>query len=117
MIMNGTLQLKGLQIIMAARGIESRGRVQQFIDSEVLRRSDPYVPFRTGVLKGSGTRNTKLGSGQVIYQTPYAKRLYYNPQYKFEGAPLRGGYWFERMKADHRDSILRGAAKLAGGRL
>jgi hypothetical protein len=30
--------------------------------------------------------------------------------------PQAGKMWFERMKADHKDEILRGAAKLSGGK-
>lgn len=101
---------------IAKRGLEAQGRVQQFIDSEVLRLCDPYVPMDTGQLKQSGTRHTKVGSGNVRYKTPYARRLYYNPQFNFQGAPMRGAYWFERFKANHRDEVLRGAAKIAGGR-
>ncbi len=101
---------------MAKRGLETQGRVQQFIDSEVLRLCDPYVPMDTGQLKQSGTRHTRIGSGRVVYKTPYARRMYYNPQYNFQGAPMRGAYWFERFKANHRDEILKGAAKVAGAR-
>lgn len=111
-----------IQRSVAKRGLETGGRVQQFIDSEVLRLTDPYVPMDLaagasgGTLKRSGTQHTKIGSGKAIYRTPYARRLYYNPQYNFQGAPMRGGQWFSRMKGDHKDNILRGAAKLAGGR-
>jgi len=105
-----------IQKSIAKRGLEAQGRVQQFIDSEVLRLCDPYVPMDTGHLKGSGTRHTRIGSGRVIYKTPYARRMYYNPQYNFQGAPMRGAYWFERMKANHKEEILKGAAKIAGGR-
>lgn len=87
-------------------------KAQQIIDSEVLRRDDPYMPKRTGALIRSGVINTRLGSGEVIYSTPYARRLYYNPQYNFNGAPQRGGQWFERMKIFHRGTILQMAAKV-----
>ena len=116
MILGTRLLLKGIQWSLVARGLAPGGKTQKFIDSEVIRRMDPYTPFRSGQLKRSPTGATKIGSGKVVSQTPYAKRLYYNPQYHFEGAPMRGGKWFERMKADHRDSILRGAIKIAGGK-
>ena len=105
-----------IQKSIAKRGLEVQGKVQQFIDSEVLRLCDPYVPMDTGQLKQSGIRHTRIGSGRVVYKTPYARRMYYNPQYKFQGAPMRGAYWFERMKANHKDQILKGAAKVAGAR-
>ena len=87
---------------------------QEFVDSEVLRRSDSYTPKRTGALIRSGILGTTIGSGEVRYVAPYARRLYYNPQDHFYGAPKRGAKWFERMKIDHKDAILRGAGKLAG---
>lgn len=110
------MEIKELQVLMAKRGLEAQGRVQKYIDSEVLRKCDPYVPMDTGELKRSGIRHTKIGSGEVRYRTPYARRLYYNPQYNFQGAPMRGGKWFERAKNNHRDEILRGARKIAGAR-
>lgn len=89
-------------------------RAQRVIDNEVLRYNDPYVPFDRGILRDSGEINTVAGSGEVVYRTPYAARLYYNPQYNFQGAPMRGAYSFERMKADHKEDILRSAGKELG---
>lgn len=92
---------------MKRLGIEDKGPVQRLIDSEVLRLSDPYVPFdeasiyeSPGRLRQSGIQNTIVGSGQVVYNTPYARWLYYNPQFQFQGAPLRGGYWVDRAMQD-----------------
>ncbi len=98
------------------RGLQPGGPVQQYIDSEVLRLCDPLVPFDTGALKQSGIIHTKIGSGEVRYRTPYARRWYYMPA-SFNGAPDRGNYWFERMKNNGgKEQILNGAAKIAGGR-
>lgn len=89
---------------------------QIFIDNEVLRRCDAMVPMDTGMLVGSGIRATEPGSGEVVYSTVYARRWYYIPA-NFSGAPMRGNYWFERMKGNGgRAAILRGAAKITGGR-
>ena len=101
--------------LMHTRGLEPGGPVQQFIDSECLRLCDPLVPFDQGTLKESGVINTVVGSGEIKYRTPYARRWYYMPA-NFQGAPDRGNYWFDRMKNNGgKDQILRGAAKLAGG--
>lgn len=93
------------------------GDVQSFVDSEVLRRCGPYVPFRTGMLMRSGELGTVIGSGEVSYIAPYARRLYYGTRFHFDQTahPNAGPLWFERMKIDHKEAILRGAAKLAGG--
>jgi hypothetical protein len=116
MDMSGKLIIHDIRNSIKKRGLETGGKVQKFIDSEVLRVTDPYVPMDTGTLKSSGIRNTTIGEGKVIYRTPYARKLYYNPQFNYQGAPMRGGKWFERMKIDHKDSILKGASQIAGAR-
>lgn len=110
------INLKPEERLISKRGLQRNGRVQQFVDSETMRKSSPYVPFDTGMLHDSTIRHTKVGSGEVVWRTPYARRMYYNPQYNFQGAPQRGAKWFERMKAQHKDEILRGAARMAGAR-
>ena len=48
------------ETMLKDRGLEAEGKVQKIVDSEVLRRSDPYVPFDTGYLKKSGIAGTKI---------------------------------------------------------
>lgn len=103
------------------------GRIQRYIDAQVIKECDPFVPFREGILKGSA--RVARGGGAVEYTAPYARRHYYNTggvdrlgrRYgpsRFSGAPQRGAYWFERMKAQGgAQRILRGAAALAGARV
>ena len=92
-------------------------KVQVFVDSEVLRLCDPYVPMNTGMLKKSGILGTVVGSGEVIYIAPYAKNQYYNNKGtgNHNKSGLRGGFWFERMKADHKNEIFEGAKKIVKG--
>lgn len=105
---------------------------QKYVDSEVLRLSDKYVPLRTGALKQSGYLGTVIGSGRVVYNSPYARYMYYGKVMRdaqgralygkapkhvtdepltYHGAPQRGAFWFERMKAAHGHQILKGAAR------
>lgn len=109
------LEMPEISEILARRGLQAGGAVQQFIDSEVIRYCDPKVPFRTGALKDSALIASVIGEGIVVYATPYARRMYYNPKFNFNGAPERGAFWFPRMLAEHKDDILRGAAAIAGG--
>jgi hypothetical protein len=98
------------------RGLGIGGKAQQFIDSEVLRLCEPNVPKRGSELIRSGIRSTVIGQGQVIYNTPYARRWYYEPA-DFSEAPKRGNYWFGRMMNEGgRESILKGAAAVCGGK-
>jgi hypothetical protein len=118
---------------------------QRYIDSEVLRLSDPYLPFQTGMLRSKGILGTVVGSGMVTYDGPYARNMYYGKvmvdpvtgaagfltadgwrsrkgvrkvvserKYQYHGALMRGAFWFERMKADKKDQILRGVKKILG---
>lgn len=90
---------------------------QKFVDSEILRLSEPYIPLLTGMLIKSGILGTEIGSGLVQWIAPYAKAQYYmvrkNPS---TTGPLRGFMWFERMKQVSGRTIVSGAKKLAGGK-
>lgn len=98
-------------------GLEEDGRVQQYIDSECLRLSNEKAPYDQHNLIESGINSTKIGSGRLEYRTPYARRLYYHDEYSFskEKNVEAGSYWFERMKQQYKDQILKGAQKIAGG--
>lgn len=110
------LVLDDYKAIRKRRKLDTYGDAQTFVDSEVLRLSVPLIPFETGELIRSGIRETVIGSGKVVYHTPYSRRWYYEPA-KFHGAPMRGNYWFQRMKNNGgKASILRGLARLTGGK-
>lgn len=102
-------------------------KLQEIFSYEVMRHSDKYVPFASGVLKNSAFVDTdKKG---IVYVAPYAryhwygklmvdqitqKGAFYSPDYGFwsrpmtpkeltdidmqySGAPIRGSHWVERM--------------------
>lgn len=107
-------------VLLAKRGLQKGGKAQMYVDSEVLRCCDKYVPMDTSMLKKSGTASTVIGSGKVHYDTSYARKNYYkNRGNGKEGTAkggLRGRLWFERMKPDHLPGILRGVKKIAGSK-
>lgn len=108
---NGEIQLEWNKDF-ASRRNEGFSRAQKFVDNEVLRRCSPRVPFRTGMLEKSGILGTTIGSGEVKYIVPYAAYQYYaTPETRIYNAN-RGAKWFERMKTEERDDILKGAKKL-----
>ena len=117
------VQIRPVEELLKKRGIERGGEVQKYIDSKVVSLCDKYVPMLTGLLKRAV--GTVYGSGYVRYNTPYAKKQYYDNSGHSRGARakegmayggLRGRLWFERMKAVYKDVILQGAAKLAGAK-
>lgn len=71
------------------------------LDNQVLKDSNFYIPKDTGMLEGSGISASDLGNGKVAWNTPYARKLYYNPQYNFskDVNPNARGLWFEQAKA------------------
>ncbi len=101
--------------------MDAEGEVQRYIDSECLRLCDPLVPKDTGALIASGISNTQIGSGELKYSTPYARRWYYMPANFQEGSGSgmgtvgRGNYWFERMKQQHKENIRAGIKRIVNG--
>ena len=124
-------------------GTGEGGFVQKVVDSAVIRECFPYLPFDEGILAGSANTATKIGSGEVVYDTPYARYLYYgevygpsfpivengeivgwwSPPQKFptgrdlqfntEKNPQAGSHWFDRAIADHKDDVLKEAQDAA----
>lgn len=89
---------------------------QTFVDSEVLRLSEPFIPLLTSMLVKSGILGTDVGSGTVQWIAPYAKQQYYRGRQpgRSQTGPLRGAFWFERMKEIHGRKIVSGARRIAG---
>jgi len=84
-----------------------------YIDSEILRCSDPRVPFKTGNLKRSGILGTRVGTGVIRYTVPYAKTQYF----KGHANGQRGRKWIRRTWISDGKIIIKNAQKiLSGGR-
>lgn len=112
--------------------------VQKFIDSECIRLMVPYTPMKNGILMKTAVLETKIGSGLIYYNSPYARYQYYG---KLMVSSVTGSsyakhgeskvltekdlhyntfrhanaqkMWFEAMKTDKKERILRGAAAIA----
>lgn len=121
-------------------------RAQRFVDETCIDKMIPYTPRRSGYLALNAARlGTKIGSGLIIYNAPYARYQYYGeiygpniPIYKdgelmgWRSPPKKSPtgreityskdkhpnaqkLWFEKMKSEKGDAIRRGAEKIAGG--
>lgn len=86
-------------------------KAQSYIDSEIIRRSDPLVPYDSGVLKDSAILSTKIGTGIIEYNTPYAKKQYF----KGRATGQRGRLWCRRMWTSDKPEILENAQKIING--
>ncbi len=133
--------MKPTRELIRERNLQERGPVQRFIDQEIIRLMDPYTPMLSGELVKSATLGTRIGTGEIHHIAPYARYQYYGMlmvssitgssyaiygedkvltdtdlQYNTSKHLLAGPFWFERMKADKKEQILRGARKVASGR-
>lgn len=73
---------------------------QKALDSQVLKDSNYYCPLDTSTLQKSGIANTVIGSGKVVWNTPYAEKQYYDyPQKNHQKNPNAQRLWFEVAKA------------------
>ena len=92
------IDFDGVDQILKKHGLQAGGPVQQFFTSQLMKLSDPYVPFRSGPLKNSVHPSDKWDA--IIYNTPYARyhwfgKLMVDPITK-KGAfydPRSGRYW------------------------
>ena len=118
------LHLRPISSIARAFGIEPYGDVQKSIDNDVVKFCDDYTPYLTGKLKAS-PYNFDLGSGEVIYSAiaddgfDYAEYQYFlitAPENYSNQNGLRGNQWFNRMKVDHTEDIIRNAQKIINER-
>jgi hypothetical protein len=92
-------------------------KAQWFVDNEVLRYCEPYTPLRTSMLIKSSALGTNLGSGKVSWIAPYSRKQYYSKRaVGSQTGPLRGPYWFERMKKVWGKKILDGVKEIVGGK-
>jgi len=135
------LYLSSVEEMMKKCGLNEGGKVQQYIDNFVLEQSEPYIPHKTGELITSGSRSTKIGSGQVIWNTPYAhyiyegklmvspstgsswakkheQKIYAEPQKTLKyhnGDNNRKDHWFDRMIIDKKKELIKGCQAIVNG--
>ena len=81
--------------------IESKIQQQQkYFDALVLQDSNFFCPIKTGTLQKSAIINSRIGSGELVWRTPYARRLYYEYEKPAHQAnPNACAKWFEAAKA------------------
>ena len=81
--------------------IESKIQQQQkYFDALVLQDSNFFCPIKTGTLQKSAIINSRLGSGELVWKTPYARRQYYEySKPPYQPNPNACGKWFEAAKA------------------
>lgn len=87
---------------------------QVFLDEQVMKDTNQYVRFRTGALARSVRTATRAGSGTIVYDTPYARRAYYDEMgHVSKDVHVNATtYWFEASKAKRLQSWLDGVSRI-----
>lgn len=119
-------------------GLDEGGKVQKYIDQFILFESKPYLPGNH--IHYGGLANTKIGEGEIVWDTPDAQFLYegklmvdpetlspfarkgvqkiLDPQgrnLEYHGGGLRGKDWFDRMIKDKEKELLMGCQNIVNG--
>ncbi|PFD62320.1 minor capsid protein [Bacillus thuringiensis] len=78
---------------------------QHALDQQAVKDSNYYIPKDTGELEASSLRASQIGKGILIWDTKYAKKLYYNQSARFsiDRNPHASALWFEQGKAHHKN--------------
>ena len=76
-------------------------KAQMKLDQQVITDSNFYCPLETGALQKSAQINTVIGSGAVVWRTPYARAQYYGVNFdrSKDPNPNACAKWFEAAKA------------------
>lgn len=93
-----------------------------WLKNEVAKDSDPFVPFRAnngGTLARSVRPSIGTPDQFLVYNTPYARRMYYGTHFNFNRSkhPQATHHWSEKAKAVHKPKWMRGVAMIFGGNL
>ena len=96
----------------------SRAKTAQIVlDESVLKDTDAYVRYRTGVLARSARTASRIGQGAIIYDTPYAKKVYYDESgYVTKDVhPLATSKWFEESKKKNEKKWMSAVERILKG--
>jgi hypothetical protein len=71
---------------------------------------EQVIPFQTGNLQNVATdidkKNTKKGLVTIYHNTPYARRLYFHPEYNFDqtfNRHAKGQWWEDWLRGSKKD--------------
>lgn len=80
-------------------------RAQMKLDQQVITDSNYFCPLKTGTLQDSAQIHTVIGSGLLVWQTPYARAQYYGVDFdrSKDPNPNACAKWFEAAKSRKKE--------------
>ena len=86
--------------------------------SEILNDCNQYCKEDTGMLIASSYIHSDLDSGKLVWQTPYARRQYWEIQTAYTDKNSKASWkWCEVAKKNHKDQWERQAQLLVTGKV
>lgn len=101
---NFYLKIDSSDQILLKRSLGQNGKGQLFFAAEFGRKCRSYVPRLNGPLQDS----MRAEPGSVSWNTPYARRQFYEH--------ISKGMWAEKCWEDQKKIIISSTAKFCGGR-
>lgn len=76
-------------------------KAQMKLDAQVLADSNYFIPIKTHTMENSSIVSTKIGIGEIVWRTDYARRQYYGEDFDHSKQlnPNACAKWFEAAKA------------------
>lgn len=84
-------------------------KTRHIVTEQVLKDSNYYIPADQWTLRDSGIIATLANIHKIVWDTPYARKLYWNPGFNFstDNNPNAQGKWFEYAKSIHLNDWLK----------
>lgn len=113
MKVNFTVKMKPAAIkALTDAQIKAVGMVAEQLRHEII--TAQVIPLDTGTLQNVSTyidmEQIKQGNVSIVHDSPYAQRLYYNPQYDFQqtfNTHAKGLWWEDWLNGDNKDRAKR----------
>ena len=84
-------------------------QAQAPLDALILADSNYFIPIKSHTMEASSIASTRIGTGEIVWRTDYARRQYYgvNFDHSKQLNPNACSKWFEAAKARWFDKWVR----------
>lgn len=101
------------------KAMNAVAKAQVVLDEQVLKDSNYFIPKDTGQLEDSSIIASRIGEGEIIWDTSYARKVYYGVTINFhtDMNPNAQALWFEVAKSRFVTDWVKAAGKEVGDNL
>lgn len=93
--------------------LAKKNRARQIVKNQVVKDTDPYVPFDTGKTAETGRNSSTSDDEYIRYTTDYSRIIYYDEDrvYSKRKHSLAIAKWFDVSKAVNKSKWIKTAKK------